>query len=146
MFVIIAALLLVSLLFRLSFERRAPQWGLLSALGWDHTRIQKLLNQEGLILAVSGACIGALLGIAYGYGVLVLLRTVWIGAVGVPFIEFHVGYLSLVIGTISGALTAWLTIWQATRIIRKSNAIDLLRNRLNGPAIVPQRLRRDGGS
>ncbi len=53
-FVILAALMLVALLFRLAIERRAGHWGTLLAIGWPVARLRQLLIVEGLSLALIG--------------------------------------------------------------------------------------------
>ena len=57
-FIIAAALLLVALLFRLGFEQRARQAGLLLAVGWRPRRVRRLLVVEGLAISAAWKCAG----------------------------------------------------------------------------------------
>jgi putative ABC transport system permease protein len=130
LFVILAALILVMLLFRLGIERRASQWGLLLSLGWPMARVRKLLSLEGWLLSVAGGGLGILLGIAYAYGVLALLRSWWVGAVGAPFLQFFMTWPSLLIGVAIGIVVAWLTIGWAIRALARQPVVQLLRGRV----------------
>ena len=73
-FVIAAALLLVALLFRLGFEQRARQAGVLQAVGWRASRVRRLLVVEGLGVAVAGSLLGLALGLGYAALLLAALR------------------------------------------------------------------------
>ncbi len=90
-FIIAAALLLVALLFRLGFEQRAAQAGLLLALGWPVRRVRRLLVVEGLAVAAVGSALGVLIGLGYAGLMLAALQSKswWLGAVTTPFLEFH---------------------------------------------------------
>src|SRR5207244_2622272 len=70
-FLIIAALLLVGLLYRLNLDRRASEIGLLSATGYRLGTVRGLLLAEGGLLAAIGGLFG--LAGAVGYGWLVLV-------------------------------------------------------------------------
>ncbi len=128
-FVILAALMLVALLFRLAIERRAGHWGTLLAIGWPVARLRQLLIVEGLSLALIGGLIGVPLGIGYAAGILALLRSWWIGAVGAPFIRFYMTPTSLIIGGLIGILAALVTIRISLRSITKLPTIQLMRGR-----------------
>ncbi len=137
-FVILAALILVSLLVRLGIERRASHWGLLLSLGWPLRRVQQLLIVEGLGLAGVGGLLGVGLGILYARGVLNLLRSWWVGAVGTPFLTFFVTSRSLLIGLCAGLCMALMTIWFATRLLARQPMVQLLRGRTESPTIRGQ--------
>ncbi|MDZ4851993.1 MAG: FtsX-like permease family protein [Pirellulaceae bacterium] len=138
-FVILSALILVSLLFRLGVERRASHWGLLLSLGWPLKNVRRLIFVEGLGLAIVGCLLGVGLGVLYAFSVLSLLRTWWIGAVGAPFLAFFVTGRSLAIGLLSGLLMTWLTIWLATRMLARQPMVRLLRGRMEAPVVVGQK-------
>src|SRR5206468_191218 len=53
-FLLIAAVMLVAMLFRLSVEQRSRQLGLLSACGFAPSQLRNLCLKEGLLLAVIG--------------------------------------------------------------------------------------------
>ena len=62
-FLIVAALLLVGLLFRLNLDRRASEFGLLTAVGYRRWTIRLLMLGEGAVLAVAGTIVGCLAAI-----------------------------------------------------------------------------------
>lgn len=129
-FLIASALLLVVLFFRLSIERRANHWGVMAAIGWQRSKVRRLLLIEGAILSAMGATVGLAGGVIYAYGMVVLLRTWWIGAITVSFLEFHVSTLSLVIGWIASTLAAMCAIYFATRRLQKVEIASLLKGRV----------------
>ena len=107
-FIIAAALLLVALLFRLGFEQRASQSGLLLALGWPVRRVRRLLVVEGLAVAAVGSAWGVVIGLGYAGLMLAALRSKswWLGAITTPFLEFHFTVRSLLIGYAAGVLVS----------------------------------------
>lgn len=121
MFVIFASLMLIALLFRLGLVQRCREYGTLLATGWTGRQVTQLAVREGLLAAVPGAAIGLVVGVLYAQTVLWALRTLWVGAVTVPFLEFHWTPLSLLIGFLAGLLIAWLTIRLTAR---RLNAVD----------------------
>ncbi len=131
MFVIVSALLLVSLLFRLSIERRSTEWGLLKSIGIPAGRIQSILRFEGVLLSTIGSVVGVGLGVAYGYGVIGLLKSWWVGAVGTPFLDFHVKPQTLVIGSLIGIAMASLTTFVSGRFVNWQSPIALLKGIAN---------------
>lgn len=77
LFLIVAALMLVGLLFRLALDGRAKEVGLLLATGFAVRDIRKLLLVEGSVLAVIGAFVGLGIGIGYNRLLLVVLVELW---------------------------------------------------------------------
>ena len=125
-FVILAAVLLIAMLFRLGLIARTKQFGSLMAVGWPPNRILRLALGEGLLLACAGVVLGAALGVAYAWLVLWALRSWWVGAVTVPFLTFHWTYRSLFVGAIVGWVVAALTLFVASRWVTRRNAVSLL--------------------
>jgi putative ABC transport system permease protein len=125
-FVIVAALMLVSLLFRLGMEQRAAEYGTMMALGIPGPKVARMAMSEGTLVAVPGALLGAVGGIGYAMLVLYGLKTLWVGAVTVPFLEFHWTPLSLIGGFVAGIAMAALTILVTTRRLRRAEIRPLL--------------------
>ena len=69
-FLVVSALLLAGLFFRLGVEQRAREVGLLGALGFPPTATRRLLLGEALVLSVVGSVIG-MVG-AMGYAALIV--------------------------------------------------------------------------
>ncbi len=118
-FLIVAALLLVGLLFRLNLDRRASEIGLLVATGFRRRTVFLLLLGEGAILAAVGGIIGSLLAILYSRLLLDLLRWLWPGGLEQSFLRLHVTAQSLSIGFVSAFLVSVGTIFWAMLALRK---------------------------
>ncbi|MGM0486021.1 MAG: FtsX-like permease family protein [Planctomycetota bacterium] len=117
-FVIAAALLLVVLLFRLGFEQRASECGLLLAVGWNRGRLRRLLVTEAVGVAAIGGGLGIVIGLGYAALILAALQSEswWLGAIQTPFLEFHYTSWSLLVGYTVGVLVSVLTIvWNVMR-------------------------------
>lgn len=130
LFVILAALMLIALLLRLGLMQRAREFGVLLATGFPGTAASQLALTEGLWIAVPGILLGVAGGLAYAAIVLAGLRSWWVGAVTVPFLEFHAQPLSLILGALAGAVASLLTIGLTTRRLRKTPARELLAGRI----------------
>ena len=129
-FVIVAALLLVALLFRLAIEQRADHWGLLLASGWTRSAVRRLLLLEGAVVCSIGATLGIGLGLGYAYAMIAGLHTWWVGAITVSFLDYHVRPLSLVLGWVLSWAAALGTILLATRQIKSIPIAKLLKNQM----------------
>ena len=115
-FLMMSALLLTGLFFKLGVEQRMREIGILRALGFPPASVRTLFLLEGTVLAVAGATIGV--GAALGYGALILygLRTWWVHAVGTRLLSLHVGP-SLLWGAAAGATTGLSAIaWTLRRL------------------------------
>jgi len=137
-FVIAAALILVALLFRLTIEKRAEHWGLLMASGWTRSKVRRLLLLESGIVAAFGSAIGVGLGVGYAYALLAGLKSWWVGAISVSFLDFYVRPMSLWIGWLSGLLVSLLTTWFVTRQLKRASVARLLRGRMDDEAPSPK--------
>lgn len=129
-FVILAALMLIALLFRLGLMQRAREYGVLLATGFPGRSVSRLAISEGLWIAMPGILIGVLGGMLYAAAVLAALRSWWVGAVTVPFLEFHATGRSLLIGGVAGAAVSWLTLFVTARRLRRTPARVLLAGRV----------------
>ena len=89
-FLVISALLLTTLFFKLGIEQRLREIGLLRAIGFSTKQIRSLFLREGLLLAVIGSLTGLLGAVAYGWLMMFGLRTWWVGAVGTTQLRLHV--------------------------------------------------------
>ena len=118
-FIIVAAVLLVAMLFRLNVEQRARQLGLLSALGFAPWTVRRMSLAEGMILAAIGGLLGIPAAIGYTAFVMYGLRTWWIGAVGTSALYLHVAPGTLFGGYfISLAVAFFAIVWAVWRVGR----------------------------
>jgi len=125
-FLVVAAVLLTGLFFKLGVEQRHREVGTLLATGFTPARVRRLFLAEGLILAVVGAALGTLLALAYAALILHGLRTWWVDAVGTRLLTLHVGGLSIAAGLIGGILAALFATWLTLRYLAKVPARSLL--------------------
>ncbi len=125
-FLVVSALLLTTLFFKLGVEQRLREIGLLRAVGFSIKQIRSLFLREGLALAVTGSLAGLIGAIAYGALMMFGLRTWWVGAVGTTLLELHVTPQSLLIGGLSGIVTAIVCVWWTLRSLREASPRSLL--------------------
>ncbi|MDB6125029.1 MAG: FtsX-like permease family protein, partial [Pedosphaera sp.] len=126
LFLIVAALLLMALLFQFGMEQRATEIGTLLALGFQPKQVRRLFLWEGAMLALLGGVIGAAGGVFYAKAMLYGLTTVWRSAVGTSALHFHMSAVTLIIGILSSAVVGTLTIWLALRRQARQPARELL--------------------
>ena len=81
-FLVVSALLLAGLFFRLGVEQRLAEVGLLEAVGFSARRVRGQFLAEGLVVAAVGSLAGAALAGGYAQLVLLGLRTIWRGCGG----------------------------------------------------------------
>lgn len=144
MFVIGAALILVSLLFRLGLQQRASELGLMKAAGFSDKLIRNVWLSEMTIVSLIGAVIGVLLGIGYAWMMIWGLSTWWVGAISRPFLSLHVSGLSLVVGLLSGLVICVLTIAWSLRRTRNQPVRSLLAGQLETFGNISESKRRYG--
>jgi putative ABC transport system permease protein len=138
-FLIIAALLLAALFFRLGIEQRVREIGTLQALGFPMGTIRRIFLCEGCILAGIGSLLGMLGAIGYGALLMAGLRTWWIGAVGTRRILLHLAWPDLGIGAAAGLVISPLIIAWTLGGLRRNSPRALLAGVLES---VPARGRR----
>jgi ABC-type antimicrobial peptide transport system permease subunit len=141
MFVIAAALILVSLLFRLALQERINQVGLFSATGFTHKKIVKIWLLEAVLLSAVGALVGVACGVGYAALMIWGLKTWWVGAISRPFLEMHVGWISLLGGLLSGLVVSVATIVWAIWRTRKIPTHQLLSGNIDQAGMLKTRKR-----
>ncbi len=125
-FLVVSALLLTALFFRLGIEQRLREIGVLRAAGFSITTIQRLFLQEGIVVAAVGALLGVGLAVAWAAVMMYGLRTWWVGAVGTTALQLHVDPVTLVAGAVGGVLAAIVCIWLTVRGVRTFSPRELL--------------------
>jgi putative ABC transport system permease protein len=110
LFLILSALLLVSLLFRLALDRRAREVGLLLATGYSPGQVRRLLWREGGLVAAVGSLLGLVAAIGFARLMVAVLVDLWPNPEVGQFLRLHVTGISLVIGYLATVLMAVLTI------------------------------------
>lgn len=125
-FLIIAAALLVALLFRLGVERRSKELGAMLALGLSARRVRQILLGEGLVLVIIGAGLGIALATGYAQLMLDLLQRQWPDSLGAPVLTVAVTWPSAVIGWACSAGIGLLSIAWSVRAMTRRSAQTLL--------------------
>src|SRR5580658_9986586 len=109
-FLMVSALLLTGLFFKLGIEQRMREIGVLRALGFSISKIRTVFLLEGAALAAAGSLMGLAGALAYGEIIVLGLRTWWMGAVGTRLISLHPSIAPLATGALAGIVTGLGTI------------------------------------
>ncbi len=126
MFIIVAALMLVAVLFKLGVDQRAADIGIMLGVGFRRGLARRVLLLEALCVAIVGAAAGAAAGIGYAWLMIVGLKTWWLGAISTPFLDLYVTPASIAIGFASGVLASLATIAGAMWQLRRASVQRLL--------------------
>ena len=125
-FLILAALILIALLFQFGLEQRTAEVGTFLALGFTARQVRRVLLGEGAALALAGGVIGVAGGLGYARAMLLGLATVWRGAVGTSALQFHASAGTLLIGLGSSVVVSAVTLWLVLRKQARRPARELL--------------------
>ena len=125
-FIVVSALLLAVLFFRLGIEQRLRQIGILRATGFTVGQLRTLLIAEGLVLAAAGSIIGMADALGYGWLMIYGLRTWWIGAVGTTRLTLHVSWIALLMGAAGGLIAAVVCVIVSLRSVARLSPRALL--------------------
>jgi hypothetical protein len=125
-FLVVSALLLAALFFKLGIEQRVREVGLLRAVGLTPRDVSRLFVGEGMILAAIGTAIGVPGAVAYAALLMAALRSWWLGAVGTTALTLHVTGASLVAGAVGGLLASMVCIWWTLRSLGRVSERSLL--------------------
>jgi ABC-type antimicrobial peptide transport system permease subunit len=137
-FLIVAALLLMAMLFQFGLEQRIEEVGTLLALGFTPKQVRRLLLGEVVALAFAGGVLGALGGISYARAMLYGLTTIWRDAVGASALNFQMTPQTLVLGLLASTTVCATTIWLSLRKSVKRPARELLAGEVQSPKTKAQ--------
>jgi ABC-type lipoprotein release transport system permease subunit len=129
-FLVVSALMLAALFFKLSVEQRAREVGLLRAVGFKPAAVRRILMSEGFVLSAVGAVAGVLFGVVYAYALVTGLRTWWFDAVGTTALALHISPVSLAGGALGGIVAAMACIWMTLRSLESVSERRLLAGQL----------------
>lgn len=125
-FLVVSALLLAALFFKLGVEQRLQEIGLLQALGLHPAAIRALFLSEGLALSMLGGLVGVAGAAGYGAIIMYGLRTWWVDAVGTTALTLHLEPSSLLIGASAIVFVSLGIIWWSLRSLATVSARSLL--------------------
>ncbi len=119
-FLVVSALLLASLFFRLGVEQRLREIGALRALGFDEGSVRRLFWAEAGALSLAGGLLGAAGAVGYAELIMWGLRTWWVDAVGTTLLVLHVSPLALAAGIGGGMAAAVVSIAWSLRMVARA--------------------------
>ncbi len=120
-FLVVSALMLTALFFKLGIEQRLREIGVLQAAGFPNSRIRSLFLIEGAVLSVIGSVLGLVGAIGYGQLMMFGLRTWWVDAVGTTMLRLYLSPMSLVLGAVAGVVASLLcVVWTLRQLGRQS--------------------------
>jgi ABC-type lipoprotein release transport system permease subunit len=125
-FLVVSALMLTALFFKLGIEQRLREIGVLQTAGFSASRIRSLFLMEGAALSFIGSLLGLLGAIGYGQLMMFGLRTWWVDAVGTTMLRLHVSPLSLLLGAGGGVFASLLCVAWTLRQLGKQSTRSLL--------------------
>ncbi len=135
-FLILAAIILVGLLFRLGIETRLSELGLLTALGLTPKQVRRLFLAEGSFLVMTGGVLGSIAAVCYAGVMIYGLKTWWYGAIGTKFLYLSVRPVSLIIGFLMTVLVAIGVVFRVLWQTRKQSTRSLLNGESSGTALA----------
>ena len=130
-FIVVSALLLAALFFKLGIEHRAREVGLLRAVGLGPADVRRLFLAEGLLLASAGSVLGVVGAVGYAALLMTALRSWWVDAVGTQALTLHVSTVSLLGGALGGTGAAVLCIWWTLRSLTRISERSLLAGQID---------------
>ncbi|MEN0136112.1 MAG: FtsX-like permease family protein [Rhodococcus sp. (in: high G+C Gram-positive bacteria)] len=109
--VVIAILGIINTL-ALSVVERRREIGMLRAVGMQRSQMRRTIYLESMLIAVFGAAVGVVLGIAFGWGFVSTLKDQGLGQVTVPWGQV----VAMLLG--SGVVGVFAALWPASRAAR----------------------------
>ena len=126
-FLILSALILVALLFRLHLERRASQVGTVLALGATQKQVAHLLLLEGLLVAGLGVLLGLGVACVYAIGLLQYLKSNWPDNSLQQILKLHIPFKTLCMGFVLAFLMSAVAIFRTSRTLVKTSVLTLIK-------------------
>lgn len=125
-FIILSAVILIRLLFKLGIDRRVSSIGLLSAIGFSPQQVRLVIFKEAFVVIILGGLLGIAAAIAYAALMLYGLKTWWIGAIGTRFLFLELTPTSLIMGLLISTLFSGFVTWRAMAELKQLSIRSLL--------------------
>ncbi len=129
-FLVVSALLLAVLFFKLGVDQRAREIGLLRAVGFGPAALRRLFLAEGFLVSGIGSVLGMAGAVAYAALLVTALRTWWVDAIGTRALTLHVSVVSLLAGAAGVVIAALVCIWWTLRGLGRLSERELLAGQL----------------
>lgn len=127
-FVLVAAVLLTVLLFKLFLNFRKNEIGTLNALGFTRKQVQKIFFAEAIILVIIGIGIGIPFSLLYNKLILSAVNSIWVDIVMTSIVHIHIEATSLISGGIAIFILSFAVITFVISRFLKQETIALQKN------------------
>lgn len=124
-FLLIAAIVLTSLLFRLNLETRSAQVGLLDALGFKQKQVKRFYLWEGLVVALFGGVLGIIVSVFYTQLVFKILNTLWFDIVRTDVLLIKIYPATVVMGLVISVFISLIAISVSVSRFQKQKTAEL---------------------
>jgi len=114
-FLIVAAVVLVAMLFRFSVELRNRESGLLAAVGVSPRKVMRWRMWEALVVVTAGSAVALPLAMAYSVGILRFIETIWNAEGDENFFVFEVDPATVGMGVVGYILFMMGGVWLVAR-------------------------------
>lgn len=122
-FLLVAAVLLGSLIFRFNLENRSAHTGTLIQLGFRNSQIFRIMMTEALIVASGGILAGTALAVAYTQLVFQFLNTLWWDIVRTDVLFIHIEPGTLLLGAAISLMVVFPAVaWPLSRFLKRQVA------------------------
>ena len=135
-FLVVSALVLAALFFKLGVEQRVREVGLLGAIGATPGVTRALFMSEAVVLSLVGGALGAVGAVGYAALIIHLLGTRWVDAVGTTALVLHVSPAALAVGVGGGVVASLACTWLALRMLGRVSERALLSGDLERDRLV----------
>ena len=146
LFLIVAAMILIGLLFRLGIEQRVRDLGLMGAIGFTPAQVRRQMLVEGLAVVIAGGLFGVVAAVEYAQLMIYGLTHWWVGAIGTRNLILSVGPMSLIGGFAIAVVAALISIWWALRHLNSLSLREQLAGVTEKPVDLATQLKRAGTS
>ncbi len=127
-FVIVAALLLLVLVYSLNVESRHRETGIVHALGFNKSQLIRLRMMEALPALLLSALLGGILGVLYNKVMLWGLNSVWNDAVHADMLKMVIRPQTIIVGILTGMVIATISIYVVTVRSFRKNIVAVIRS------------------
>jgi ABC-type lipoprotein release transport system permease subunit len=124
-FILVAAIILTALLFRLNLENRSAQVGLLAAIGFQEKQVRSFYLLEGFVVSLFGGLLGLVISVFYTRLVFRILNTLWFDIVRTNVLEIKILPATLIVGLIISLVVSVLAIFVSVKRFQNRKAVEL---------------------
>lgn len=126
-FLLLGAILLSVLLFRLNLENRSVQTGTLMQLGFSNGQIFRMILTEAFWIGVAGIIPGIIMAAGYTMLVFSFLNTLWWDIVRTEVLFVHLRPITLVTGALASLMIMMFSIYMPVRKYLRQKVTELHR-------------------